>query len=322
MSNFLITGGAGFIGSYLAKALLKRGHKVRVLDNLVSGKRENLDPDIDFIKGDIVNSSDLIHALQDVEGCFHLAGVASVEICEKDWQYAHMVNALGTLNVFKVIAENCSVKIPVVLASTAAVYGNPQKLPLAETMQPSPISNYGLDKLYSEQVASLYAQVHRIPSASLRLFNVYGPGQPANSPYSGVMTKFISAILQNEPIQIFGDGTQTRDFIFVGDVVDKFIAIMEILLLDSKVNNYIVNICTSMQFSILQLANFLMEAFNKIVPITFQRAKIGDIKNSQGSNEYLSSLVNANFTELSVLALRSLFISSDQLLLAEKENCI
>ena len=289
MGLYLITGGAGFIGSHLADRLLSQGHHVKVFDNLYSGFKSNLQPQVEFINGDITNINELKYALANVDGCFHLAAIASIDICEEDWAMAHTVNALGTLNIFRAIKQFYHGKIPVIFSSSAAIYGIPCQLPLMEKDNSNPISNYGLDKLYGEQVAKLYANQYSIRTACLRFFNVYGERQQPNSLYSGVISKFIAQVRKSQVINIYGDGTQTRDFISVGDVVDCLTKIMSYIHSQSIIKYIVANVGTGKTTTINKLAELI--AGETAVDIKYFSEKENDIKHSCADNNFLKKLI-------------------------------
>ncbi|HYZ25110.1 MAG TPA: NAD-dependent epimerase/dehydratase family protein, partial [Rhodopila sp.] len=185
MSTYLVTGGAGFIGSHLCDALGARGDVVRVLDDLSTGKRENLRPEVELIVGDIADPLTAADAVAGIDGCFHLAAIASVEKGVTDWLGTHHANLTGTISIFDAIRRTGR-GIPVVYASSAAVYGDAATVPIAETEPCRPLSAYGADKYGSELHARVASHVHGIPTVGLRFFNVYGPRQDPASPYSGV----------------------------------------------------------------------------------------------------------------------------------------
>src|SRR5690348_8458986 len=189
MSTWLVIGGAGFIGSHLCDALLARGDSVRVLDDLSTGRLANLPPGVRFIQGDVADPACVSAAMAGVDGCFHLAAIASVEKGVTDWLGTHRANLTGTITVLDAIRRQGS-RIPVVYASSAAVYGDAAAMPITEATPCRPLSAYGADKFGGELHAAVGTQVHGIPTAGLRFFNVYGPRQDPKSPYSGVISIF------------------------------------------------------------------------------------------------------------------------------------
>jgi UDP-N-acetylglucosamine/UDP-N-acetylgalactosamine 4-epimerase len=215
----LVTGGAGFIGSHVVRALLDAGRHVRILDNLSTGSRENLagvERQVDLVEGDIRNAVACRTACRGVSTVFHLAAYISVPGSVQDPVTADAINIGGTLNML-LAAQGTGVR-RFVLSSSAAVYGDTEVLPTPEDTLPKPLSPYGVEKLYGEHMLRLFHALHGIETVSLRYFNVYGPRQNPRSEYAAVIPKFISALLDRQAPTIFGDGSQTRDFLFVGDV--------------------------------------------------------------------------------------------------------
>lgn len=225
MEKYLVTGGAGFIGSHLVDRLIKEGKQVVVIDNLSTGKKENLNPEADFYNLDICDFEKIKPVFQGVDYVFHLAAIPRVPISIEDPVGTSRVNVLGTINVFKAAIDN---KIKrVIFASSSSVYGNQQKLPVREDMKPDPISPYGLQKLVGEQFAKLFTGLYKIPIISLRYFNVYGPRIDPDSEYSSVIGKFLKQKSKGKPLTIFGDGEQTRGFCYVDDTIEANIKAMK-----------------------------------------------------------------------------------------------
>jgi UDP-glucose 4-epimerase len=225
MAVYVVTGGAGFIGSHLVDALIARGDRVRVVDDLSTGRRENLDPRAELVLGDVANARLMRDVMRNVAGCFHLAAVASVVRSTEDWIGTNRTNLGGTVSVLAAARE--AGRIPVVYASSAAVYGDQGERRLHEALAPEPLSAYGADKLGSEQHARVAFRVHGVPTLGLRFFNVYGPRQEPCSLYSGVISIFAERVLGRRVVTVNGDGTQTRDFVFVDDVVDHLLLARE-----------------------------------------------------------------------------------------------
>ncbi len=274
--KILVTGGAGFIGSHLVESLLQDGYEVTVLDNLSTGKRSNVPAKAKLFIDDIRNLDVVKTLMQDMDACFHLAAVASVVVCEKEWQFAHDTNLVGSLNIFDAAKSRA---IPVIYASSAAVYGNVTDLPIIEEGITAPISTYGADKLGTELHARVASLAHGVPTMGFRFFNVYGPRQDPKSPYSGVISIFMDKVSHKQPITIFGDGEQSRDFVYVGDVV-RF--------LKAGLNNVsttptFYNVCTGRSTSIKQVADTIMQVTQQEVPMNFADPNIGDIRHSLGS---------------------------------------
>ncbi len=279
MSTYLVTGGAGFIGSHLCEALTRRGDAVRVLDDLSTGRRSNLPPDATLLTGDVADPAAVAAAMDGVDGCFHLAAIASVEKGVTDWLGTHRANLTGTIAVFDAIRRQGS-RIPVVYASSAAVYGD-GPVPVAEAAPKAPLSAYGADKYGCELHARVAGQVHGIPNVGLRFFNVYGPRQDPRSPYSGVISIFCERIAAGLPVSIFGDGRQTRDFVYVADVIRALLAAMALKPADSPV----FNICTGIPTSVAGLAGLIAELAGKPLSADSKPPRAGEIRHSRGQME-------------------------------------
>jgi UDP-glucose 4-epimerase len=277
--KYLVTGGCGFIGSHLCDALIAQGHTLRVLDDMSTGVIDYLPLGVELVLGDVADLALVKGAMQDVDGCFHLAAVASVERSNSDWCGTHKINQQGSVNVFEA-ARVCghNKTIPVVYASSAAIYGDNATIPLDESSMPRPISAYGADKLGSEHHARVAWLTHKVSTVGMRFFNVYGPRQNPSSPYSGVISIFIDRILKGLPITVFGDGKQTRDFIYVGDVVNHLITAMN----QQNGEASVYNVCTGQSTSIIQLAKTLSMVSGNDVNIQHQTARTGDISTSLG----------------------------------------
>jgi UDP-glucose 4-epimerase len=280
LALYLVTGGAGFIGSHLVEALLARGDRVRVLDDLSTGKRENLGSAAELIVGDVADAARVAGAMQGVDGCFHLPAVASVELGNRDWLGTHRTNLTGAITIFDAARRaQPNRTVPVVYASSAAVYGDTPDLPLAETAATRPLSAYGADKLGCELHARVAAQVHGVRTAGCRFFNVYGPRQDPASPYSGVISIFFNRIGKGQGITIFGDGGQTRDFVYVADVVQALLVVMG----QESVGSHVFNVCTGKTTTLLELAAAIGRVFGQTPAIAFADARAGDIRESLGS---------------------------------------
>jgi UDP-glucose 4-epimerase len=276
MATYLVTGGCGFIGSHLCKALLARGDAVRVLDDLSTGSLAKLPAAAAFIQGDVADPRLVRQATTGVDGCFHLAAIASVELSNRDWLRTHRANLTGAITVFD--AAIAAGRIPVVYASSAAVYGDCSSLPLRESSEKQPLSAYGADKFGCELHARVAGEVHQLRSVGLRLFNVYGPGQDPKSPYSGVISIFCDRIPRGEPIEIFGDGHQTRDFIFVADVVAALLLAMDMRLSGEPV----FNICMGRATTVLEVARTIASLCRQDLSIHYRAGREGEIRHSYG----------------------------------------
>ncbi len=303
MAAYLVTGGGGFIGSHLCHKLIQLGHTVYVLDNLSTGKFENLPDGVIFTEGDVRDLDLLIKLLRPLDGCFHLAAIASVPLCNDFWVEAHHVNLSGTINVFEAAkkAKPNGLPLRVVYASSAAVYGDLTSFPLTETMS-SPISVYGLNKLCCEYYAHMANSAYQIPSVGLRLFNIYGPRQNPNSSYTGVITIFLNQLTANEPFIIYGDGKQSRDFIYVADTIKFFLAAMQVPMCHSAV----FNVCSGHSVSIKMVGDQLAQLVDVNPRYVYEPARVGDIYYSLGDPSHASEILHVNTTTKLIDGLRSL----------------
>ena len=279
MANWLVTGGCGFIGSHLADALVARGDRVRILDDLSTGHRANAPAAAEIVVGDVANSDLVASAMAGVDGCFHLAAVASVQRSTEEWLATHRANLTGSIAVFEA-ARRCrdGGPAPVVYASSAAVYGDNPDAPLGEAARTGPLSAYGADKLGTEQHAKVAGHVHGVPTLGFRFFNIFGPRQDPDSPYSGVIAIFAERLKAGRPITVFGDGRQVRDFVYVADVVDYLVAAVERCAARAPV----FNICTGRQTSVLDLAETIARITGTPLETNYQSARTGDIRTSIG----------------------------------------
>ena len=273
--SILVTGGCGFIGSHLVSALLEHGHRVTVLDNLSNGERESIPIEASLREGDVCIEEDVVAAMHSIDFCFHLAAIASVSQSVDEWKATHDINLGGTINIFEAAKQR---GIPVVYASSAAVYGASRQLPLTEGGVTNPLTAYGIDKLACELHAQFAYRAFKFRTIGLRFFNVYGPRQAENSSYSGVISTYIRQIKSRQPLIVYGDGCQTRDFIYIDDVVS---ALLRCLTLNPKAS-LISNVCTGMPQSINQLITMLSEITGMVPQVSYQSARIGDIYNSYG----------------------------------------
>ena len=296
--RILVTGGAGFIGSHLYDALRRQGVHVRVLDNLSSGAIANLPEDADLIVGDVSDPIIVRKALQGMDGCFHLAAVASVALSASDWLGTHRTNLTGLITLCDAIKSQ---PIPVVYASSAAVYGDCDTLPIGEDARKAPLSAYGADKYGCELHAQVATHVHSIPTVGLRFFNVYGPRQDPRSPYSGVISIFCQRIMAGRDIEIFGDGEQMRDFIYVDDVVTALLAAMQQMphlyrAPQLQQSRLVFNVCTGVPTSVNDLATVIMRLTGKHSEVRRGRARDGDIRQSIGDPLALQLIVGVQPT--------------------------
>ena len=287
--NALVTGGAGFIGSHLVEALLSVGCKVTVLDNLSTGNLLNLQPvmdDISFLKNDIRDIDILKKAAEGCDVIFHLAAVVAVQQTISNPVESAMVNDIGTLNVLE--AARAKRVRRVVLASSCAVYGDDPRLPKKETMTPKPASPYAIHKLSAEHYARIYFDLFGLETVSLRFFNVYGPRQDPSSPYSGVISIFMAKAVSNQPPVIYGDGNQSRDFIYVKDVVKAN-------LLAAGKNNLagtVLNLGTGSYVLINRLWELIASLSGQQLAPKYEPARNGDILHSVAGMELTQSVLN------------------------------
>jgi len=279
MKRWLVTGGCGFIGSHLVAALLARGDRVRVLDDLSTGRRHPEIEGAELLIGDVADADAVAAASAGMDGCFHLAAVASVQRCNEDWIGTHRTNLAGTVTVFDAARRAGGAgAVPVVYASSAAVYGDAAEMPLAETVIPRPISAYGVDKLAGEMHGRIAWSIHGVPNLGLRFFNAYGPRQDARSPYSGVVAIFGERAAKGSGFDVHGDGRQVRDFVYVGDVVKHLIAGMDGLRSGARV----LNVCTGRPTSVLDLAAAIAEIAGRPFEVRYHPPRAGDIRASIG----------------------------------------
>jgi UDP-glucose 4-epimerase len=275
--NVLVTGGAGFIGSHTVARLLAGGHTVRVLDDLSTGKRENLAPfgsAVTLLEGDITDLAAVERAVDGVEAVMHLAAVVSVPVSVERPLFAHAVNATGTLNVLDA-ARRAGVR-RVAYASSAAVYGAIADLPAREEAPLVPSSPYGSQKRYNEEAARLASELYGLETVGLRYFNVYGPRQDPRSPYSGVLSIFIDRLLAGEPVAIHGDGMQTRDFVFVGDVARANVK----ALTGTGGSGLAFNVGTGRETSVLDAYRAIAREAGREAEPSFTPVRAGDIRHS------------------------------------------
>ncbi len=280
MRQVLVTGGAGFIGSHLVEALLARGEQVRVLDNLSTGRREHLaavadHPGLEFIVGDLGHPDGLTAAMRGVEVVFHQAAVRSVPRSVEDPWAAHDVNATGTLRVL-LAAREAGVR-RVVYASSSSVYGHQETLPLEEGLRPAPLSPYAVSKLAGEHYCRVFASLYGLETVSLRYFNVFGPRQDPASRYAAVIPRFITAALAGEPLEVHGDGKQTRDFTYVSNVVEANLRAAEA----PGVGGAVFNVAGGERHAVLDLVRALEELLGRELPVIHTPPRPGDVRDTQ-----------------------------------------
>ncbi|KTD66572.1 NAD-dependent epimerase/dehydratase [Legionella santicrucis] len=279
MDTYLVTGGAGFIGSHLCDQLVKYS-KVYVLDNLSTGCKENLPKEVVFIEGDICDYKLVNELMAQVDGCFHLAALVSVPLCNEDILKAHEVNLTATVNILKIASElsSFSKSFPIVFASSCAVYGNSSHFPIKEDDPLLPISIYANTKLSSEYYGRFISEISKLPFTALRLFNVYGARQKLDSPYSGVISIFLNNLLNDKPCAFYGSGEQSRDFVYVDDVILFFIKAMK----TSRHTARIYNVCTGKNIKIKTIASLLSQELKKELVTIYKPPKFGDVEYSLG----------------------------------------
>ncbi len=281
MARCLVTGGAGFIGSHLVDALLRAGYSVAVLDNFSTGRMQNLSQALDYIDLHVASVESLQQIKEAIKGSdvvFHLAASSSVSESLRNPFLAHNHNVTGTINLLDAAREEKSVR-KVIFASSAAVYGSNRLIPKTETFQSEPINPYGLSKYMCEQYCEMYTNLFDFEIACMRFFNAYGPRQNADSDYSGVISKFLKCYLNGVSPKVYGDGTQSRDFVYVDDIVQA-------LLLSIKTTGEsfgVYNVCTNHSHTLLDLLRFLSEGFEKELAPEFLPARLNDIHQSVGS---------------------------------------
>ncbi|KRP72346.1 NAD-dependent epimerase/dehydratase family protein [Pseudomonas paralactis] len=281
----LITGGAGFIGSHLVEALVAKGYRVRVLDNLSTGKRSNLpldNPQVELLEGDVANATLLAHAAVGAMAVVHLAAVASVQASVDDPVSTHQSNFVGTLNVCEAMRK-AGVK-RVVYASSAAVYGNNgEGASIDEATVKAPLTPYASDKLAGEHYFDFYRRQHGLEPVIFRFFNIFGPRQDPSSPYSGVISIFSERVQQGLPITVFGDGEQTRDFMYVQDLVDVLVQAIESP--DTPLGA--INVGWNRTTTLKQVLQALEEVVGTLPTVTYGPARSGDIRHSRANNQRL-----------------------------------
>ncbi|MGH3072896.1 MAG: SDR family oxidoreductase [Gaiellaceae bacterium] len=273
----LVTGGAGFIGSNLVQALLERGDAVRVLDNFATGNRSNLEglgEHVEVVEGELRSYERVHNAVRGVELVFHQGALPSVPRSVQDPLTTSAVTIEGTLNVL-LAARDEGVR-RVVFASSSSVYGNNGSLPRAETQQPDPISPYAVAKLAAERYCVSFHRVYGLETVALRYFNVFGPRQDPTSQYAAVVPRFLAAVSDGRPVTIHGDGTQSRDFTYVANVVDANLLAAEA----EDARGLVLNVATGRQLSVNELADAIGEALGKPVEKEYLPTRTGDVRDS------------------------------------------
>jgi len=275
--TYLVTGGAGFIGSHIAEYLVQEGHEVRIIDNLSSGRKENLSDfidEIEFIEGSILDKALLEKAMNGVDIVFHQAARPSVPVSINDPLGTNETNITGTLMVFEV-AHKAGVK-RVVYASSSSVYGDSPTLPKVETMVTNPLSPYAAQKMMCEKYGKLYSDIFGLETVGLRYFNVFGPRQNPDSEYAAVIPKFIKKIKAGEPVTIFGDGETSRDFTYIDNVVHGNICAGNA----ESVSGEVFNIALGDEISLNDLVKRIDAICDTETDITYEDFRAGDVKHS------------------------------------------
>ena len=277
MASYLVTGGAGFIGSHLVEELVRRGHHVRVVDSLITGKRKNLAhvSGVEFVEGDLADVTVAARAVEGITYVLHQAALPSVPRSVMDPITSNRANIDASVNIL-VAARDAGVK-RLVYAGSSSAYGNTPTLPKHEEMPTNPLSPYALQKLVAEQYAQMFTRLYGFETVTIRYFNVFGPRQDPGSPYSGVISLFATALLEGRQPTIYGDGEQTRDFTYVANVVDGVLRAAEA----PGVSGHVINVATGNRISL----NALLRTMNEIVgtklePI-YQEPRAGDVRDSQ-----------------------------------------
>ena len=277
MASYLVTGGAGFIGSHLSEELVRRGHRVRVVDSLITGNRKNLThlPSVEFLEGDLADAAVARRAVDAMEYVLHQAAIPSVPRSVGDPIGTNEANVTATLNVL-VAARDAGVR-RLVNAGSAAVFGDTPTQPKREDMPTGPQTPYALQKLVSEQYCQMFTELYGFETVTTRYFNVFGPRQDPSSPYSGVISLFSTAILEGRTPVIFGDGGQTRDFTYVANIVDGVLRACEA----PKAAGEVINVATGGRISLNDLLRVMNQLCGTTIQPTYQAPRVGDVRDSQ-----------------------------------------
>ena len=277
MAHYLVTGGAGFIGSHLTEELVRRGERVRVVDSLITGKRHNLAhiPHVEFIEGDLADPAVAQRAVAGIDYVLHQAAIPSVPRSVQDPMTSHRANVDASLNVL-IAARDAGVK-RVVYAGSSSAYGNAPTLPKIETMPAAPLSPYALQKFMAEEYCRLFTQLYGLETVTIRYFNVFGPRQDPSSPYSGVISLFISALVEGRQPTVYGDGGHTRDFTYVANVVDGVLRACTAPAASGEV----INVATGGRISLNDLFTTLRNLLGARVEPIYAEPRAGDVRDSQ-----------------------------------------
>jgi nucleoside-diphosphate-sugar epimerase len=277
MAHYLVTGGAGFIGSHLCEELARRGETIRVVDSLITGKRSNLAhiPNVEFIEGDLAEGDVAARSVRGIDYVLHQAAIPSVPRSVEDPITSNRANIDASLNLL-VAAREAGVK-RVVYAGSSSAYGNSPTMPKVETMPTAPLSPYALQKLVAEQYCQMFTSLYGLETVTIRYFNVFGPRQDPSSPYSGVISLFISALCEGRRPTIYGDGEQTRDFTYVANVVDGVLRACHAVAASGEV----INVAASGRVSLNQLFRALRDLVGAQVEPIYEAPRAGDVRDSQ-----------------------------------------
>src|SRR6478609_9548560 len=277
MAHFLVTGGAGFIGSHLAEELVRRGHRVRVADALTTGKRSNLAhvPDVEFLEGNLADLAFAQRAVQGIEFVLHQAAIPSVPKSVSDPLTSHRSNVDGTLNLL-LAARDAGVR-RLVFAASSSAYGDTVELPKHEEMPSDPLSPYALQKVVGEMYLRMFTRLYGLETVSIRYFNVFGPRQDPSSPYSGVISVFATSLLDGRPATIYGDGEQTRDFTYVADVVNGVLKACDA----PGASGEVINVATGGRISLNRLYDTMRAIVGSPVKPVYAAPRAGDVRDSQ-----------------------------------------
>ena len=277
MASYLVTGGAGFIGSHLVEELVRRGERVRVADSFITGKRENLAhvPGVELIEGDLADFAVAQRAVTGIDYVLHQAAIPSVPRSVQDPITSNRANIDASLNVL-VAARDAKIR-RLVYAGSSSAYGNQPTLPKVETMGTAPLSPYALQKLVAEQYCQMFTQLYGLETVTIRYFNVFGPRQDPSSPYSGVISLFIRALIEGKQPTIYGDGGQTRDFTYVANVVDGVLRACTA----PQASGEVINVAIGGRVSLNELFRTLKDLTGAAVEPIYAESRAGDVRDSQ-----------------------------------------
>ena len=292
MASYLVTGGAGFIGSHLSEELLRRGHQVRVADSFITGKRGNLAHlrGVELIEGDLADAEVAARAVAGMDYVLHQAAIPSVPRSVQDPATSNRANITASLNVL-VAARDAGVK-RLVYAGSSSAYGNTPALPKREDMPTHPLSPYALQKLVAEQYCQMFTDLYGLETVTIRYFNVFGPRQDPGSPYSGVISLFSTALLEGRQPVIYGDGGQTRDFTYIANVVDGVLRACQA----PKAVGEVINVATGGRISLNQLLDVMKKVVGSDVQPIYEESRAGDVRDSQADISKAEALLGYKTT--------------------------